>query len=114
TIVGIKHANPSGIGSGETIEEAYEKMYNCDKESIFGGIIACNREINKKIAKYISEIFIEVVLAPSFSKEAIEILTQKKNIRLIQIDNIEKENYNEMDMKKNKSGIIVKERDKIL
>src|SRR5699024_7517630 len=114
TIVGIKHANPSGIGSGKTIEEAYEKMYNCDKESIFGGIIASNREINKKTAKYISEIFIEVVLEPSYYKEGIEILTRKKNIRLIQIDNIEKENYNELDMKKIIGGMLVQERDEIL
>ena len=114
TIVGVKHSNPSGIGSGETIEEAYEKMYACDDQSIFGGIIASNREINYNTAKAISEIFIEVVIAPSFSPEAIEILTKKKNIRLLQIDGLEKDKYDELDMKKTIGGLLVQQRDEIL
>lgn len=114
TIVGIKHANPSGIGSGKRIEEAYEKMFQCDRESIFGGIIASNREINRKTAKYASEIFLEVIIAPSYSEEALEILRKKKNIRLLQIDNIGKNNYNEFDIKKTIGGLLVQERDEIL
>lgn len=114
TVVGVKHANPSGIGSAATIEKAYEKMYECDKESIFGGIIASNREINEKTAKYIGDIFIEVVLAPSYSKEAIDILTKKKNIRLLQIEGVEKNKYDELDLKKTMGGLLVQERDEIL
>lgn len=114
TIVGVKHANPSGIGSSHTIAEAFEKMYACDKESIFGGIIASNREIGLEIAERISEIFIEVVLAPSFSKEAIELLSKKKNIRLIEIENIDKNKYDELDMKKTIGGLLLQERDEML
>jgi len=111
TIVGVKHANPSGIGSSEKIEDAYVKAYECDTKSIFGGIIASNREINKEIAEKINEIFIEVVLAPSFSNEALDILTKKKNIRLIEIKDIMKKDYNEFDIKKVLGGILIQEKD---
>ncbi|WP_130806227.1 bifunctional phosphoribosylaminoimidazolecarboxamide formyltransferase/IMP cyclohydrolase [Senegalia massiliensis] len=111
TIVGVKHANPSGIGSSEKIEDAYVKAYECDTKSIFGGIIASNREINKEIAEKINEIFIEVVLAPSFSNESLDILTKKKNIRLIEIKDIMKKNYNEFDIKKVLGGILIQEKD---
>lgn len=113
TVVAVKHSNPCGIGSGETLEEAYIKAYECDKESIFGGIVAANRIIEKAVAERINSIFIEVVLAPGFSEEALEILTKKKNIRLIQIDNIEKE-IQESDMKKVYGGLLVQDRDDIL
>ena len=111
TIVAVKHSNPCGIGSGDTIEEAYTKAYECDKVSIFGGIIASNREINKEVAEMINSIFIEVVLAPSFTDEALDILTQKKNIRLIKIEDIENKEYNEFDMKKVLGGMLIQERD---
>lgn len=114
TIVGVKHANPSGIGSAKTIFEAFKKMYECDKTSIFGGIIASNGEIDKDTAEMIGHIFIEVVLAPSYSKEAMEVLTKKKNIRIIQIDDITRNRYDELDMKKTIGGLLVQERDEIL
>ena len=114
TIVGVKHANPSGIGSAETIFEAFKKMYECDSQSIFGGIIASNGEIDKDTAEMIGDIFIEVVLAPSYSKEAIEVLTKKKNIRIIQIEDITRNKYDELDMKKTIGGLLVQERDEIL
>lgn len=111
TIVGVKHSNPSGIGSAKTIEDAYVKAYECDMKSIFGGIIASNREINEKVAKSINDIFIEVVLAPSYSKEALEILRKKKNIRILQIKDIMKQNKNEFDIKKVLGGILIQEKD---
>lgn len=114
TVVAVKHANPCGIGSGVDISEAYKKAYESDRESIFGGIIAANREIDEKIAEEINKIFIEVVIAPSFSKEAIEILTSKKNIRLIQIEDISKVDYPEWDLKKTLGGLLIQERDNIL
>lgn len=114
TIVGVKHANPSGIGSADTIFEAFKKMYRCDSQSIFGGIIASNREIDKDTAQMIGDIFIEVVLAPSYSKDAMEVLTKKKNIRVIEIDDIERNNYDELDMKKTIGGLLIQERDEIL
>ncbi len=114
TVVAVKHANPCGIGSGASIWSAYRKAYESDQESVFGGIIAANREIDEEIAEEINKIFIEVVLAPSFSNEAIEILTSKKNIRLIQIANIFESHYPELDLKKTLGGLLVQERDNVL
>lgn len=114
TVVAVKHANPCGIGSGSTIDEAYKKAYESDTSSIFGGIIAVNREINETVARRINEIFIEVVLAPSFSHKALEILSQKKNIRLIEIEGIANKSYDEFDIKKVMGGILVQDRDEEL
>lgn len=114
TIVAVKHTNPCGIGSGETLLEAYIKAYECDKESIFGGIIAANREIDSDVAQKINEIFIEVVLAPSFTQEAVSILTQKKNMRLIEIESISNNNYNAVDLKKVLGGVLVQDRNEKL
>lgn len=114
TVVAVKHANPCGIGSGQDILQAYIKAYECDSESIFGGIIAANREIDINVANKISEIFLEVILAPSFTKEAVRILTKKKNIRLIQIDNIDFNEYKEFDIKKVTGGFLLQERDNML
>src|SRR5690606_9959630 len=85
TVVAVKHANPCGIGSGENLLEAYKKAYECDTISIFGGILAANRKIDEEVAKLINEIFIEVVMAPSYTKKALAILTSKKNIRVLEV-----------------------------
>lgn len=114
TVVAVKHANPCGIGSGKDILEAYNKAYESDKISIFGGIIAANREINEDVAKKINEIFIEIIIAPSFTEKALEILTQKKNIRILQLDRIGDKDYKELDMKKVLGGLLVQERDRKL
>ena len=84
-VVAVKHMNPCGVGIGSTIEEAYRKAYEADPTSIFGGIVAANREIDGATAQLLHEIFLEIVLAPSFSPEALEILTKKKNIRLLRL-----------------------------
>ncbi|WP_353093214.1 bifunctional phosphoribosylaminoimidazolecarboxamide formyltransferase/IMP cyclohydrolase [Tissierella praeacuta] len=114
TVVAVKHANPCGIGSGKDILEAYEKAYECDKVSIFGGIIAANREIDEKVAARINEIFVEIVMAPSFTEKALEILTQKKNIRVLQIKDIMDKNYKELDKKKVLGGLLIQDKDNIL
>lgn len=113
-VVAVKHANPCGIGLGETLEEAYMKAYQCDTESIFGGIIAVNRQLSAEIANLIGEIFIELVIAPSFSEEAREILSKKKNLRLIEIENLDKKDYSSFDLKKVLGGLLVQEQDKEL
>ncbi|MFD0711873.1 bifunctional phosphoribosylaminoimidazolecarboxamide formyltransferase/IMP cyclohydrolase [Paenibacillus sp. GCM10027626] len=84
-VVAVKHMNPCGVGIGATIHEAYEKAYNADQTSIFGGIVAANRTIGADTAQLLSEIFLEIVLAPDFTPEALEILTKKKNIRLLKL-----------------------------
>lgn len=78
TIVASKHANPCGVGSAATIAEAYRKAYEADPVSIYGGIVASNREIDAETASEMAKIFLEVIVAPSFSKEALEILTKKE------------------------------------
>lgn len=82
----IKHTNPCGIAIGTNIESAYLKAHACDPISAFGGVIAANREVNEVLAKAVSEVFTEVIAAPSFTKAAIEILSQKPSIRILTIE----------------------------
>jgi phosphoribosylaminoimidazolecarboxamide formyltransferase/IMP cyclohydrolase len=82
----IKHTNPCGIAVGANIESAYLKAHACDPISAFGGVIAANREVNETVAKAVSEVFTEVIAAPSFTKAAIEILSQKPSIRILTIE----------------------------
>ncbi|MBU5292928.1 bifunctional phosphoribosylaminoimidazolecarboxamide formyltransferase/IMP cyclohydrolase [Anaerosalibacter bizertensis] len=114
TVVAVKHANPCGIGSGENLLEAYKKAYESDKVSIFGGIIAANREVDEEVAEMINSIFIEVVVAPSYTENALEILKSKKNIRLLELKDIMKNDYKSYDVKKVLGGILVQERDTVL
>lgn len=83
--VAVKHMNPCGVGTGETIANAFTKAYEADSTSIFGGIVALNGEVDAETAKQLATIFLEIIIAPAFSDEAIELLTQKKNIRLLTI-----------------------------
>jgi len=110
TVVAVKHANPCGIGSGRNILEAYLKAYECDKESIYGGIVAANREIDEETAAEMSKIFLEVIIAPSFTKGAIEILTKKKNLRLIQVGKVDS-NKEKIELKHVSGGILIQEKD---
>lgn len=108
TIVACKHANPCGVGSGNDIYEAYMKAYSSDPKSIFGGIVVSNREIDLLTAKEINKIFVEIVLAPDFTGEALDILKGKKNIRLLKLDNIQnKQPDNSYDLKKVSGGLLV-------
>jgi phosphoribosylaminoimidazolecarboxamide formyltransferase/IMP cyclohydrolase len=81
--VAVKHNTPCGISLGDTLAEAYEKTYICDPVSIFGGIVACNVNIDTETAKKLNELFLEIVVAPDFDEEALIILKQKKNIRIM-------------------------------
>ncbi|OXM50225.1 bifunctional phosphoribosylaminoimidazolecarboxamide formyltransferase/IMP cyclohydrolase [Amycolatopsis alba] len=81
----IKHANPCGIAVGEDIAEAHRKAHACDPVSAYGGVIATNRPVTREAAEQISEVFTEVVLAPDFDAEALEILQRKKNVRLLKL-----------------------------
>ncbi|WP_207454161.1 bifunctional phosphoribosylaminoimidazolecarboxamide formyltransferase/IMP cyclohydrolase [Desertivibrio insolitus] len=79
----IKHANPCGIATADSIAEAHAKAHACDPLSAFGGVIAANREVTREMAETVKDIFTEVVVAPGFAPEAVELLTAKKNIRLL-------------------------------
>lgn len=91
TVVALKHMNPCGIGTAADIEQAWDYAYEADPVSIFGGIIVLNREVNLATAQKMSKIFLEIIIAPSYSAEALEVLSKKKNIRLLTVDFSEKE-----------------------
>ncbi len=82
----IKHANPCGIAVGETIAQAHARAHATDPVSAFGGVIAANRSVTADAARQIAEVFTEVVVAPGFEPEALEILQAKKSIRLLEVD----------------------------
>ena len=84
TAVVIKHANPCGAAIADNITVAYQNAHACDSVSAFGGIVAINREVPQELAESLSEVFTEVIVAPSFSDGAMEVLTAKKNLRIIE------------------------------
>ena len=84
--VALKHMNPCGAAVGKTIEEAWQAAYEADKVSIYGGIVGVNRELTAEVARGMKPIFLEIVIAPSFTPEALEILSTKKNLRVMQVD----------------------------
>ena len=114
-VVASKHANPCGVGTGKTIHEAYIKAYESDPVSVFGGILAINGVVDEATAKEINKIFIEIVIAEGFTKEALDVLTTKKNIRLLELPDIkarrEKTAY---DMKKVYGGLLIQDYDETL
>ena len=83
TMVAVKHKNPCGVGIGESALEAWTRAYEADSVSIFGGIVASNREIDLPTAEAMKPVFLEIILAPSFTQEAFDHLSTKKNIRLM-------------------------------
>jgi phosphoribosylaminoimidazolecarboxamide formyltransferase/IMP cyclohydrolase len=85
TVAIIKHANPCGIAVGESIESAYERAHACDPVSAYGGIVASNRPVTAAMATALNDTFSEVVLAPDFDADALEILKEKKNRRLLKV-----------------------------
>lgn len=111
-VVAVKHANPCGVGVGYDAFDAYVKAYKADPISIYGGIIAVNRPVDEMTAAEINKIFVEIVIAPDFTKEALDILTQKKNIRLLKLENIlAKAPKDTMDIKKVSGGLLIQEAD---
>ena len=111
-VVAVKHANPCGVGVGYDIYDAYVKAYKADPVSIYGGIIAANRTIDEMTAAEINKIFVEIVIAPDFTEEALKILTGKKNIRLLKLEHISNQAPSgTYDMKKVSGGILMQEVD---
>ena len=84
--VGLKHMNPCGAATGKDVVEAWTKAYEADKVSIFGGIVATNREVTREAAELMKPIFLEIIMAPKFSEGALEVLCTKKNLRLLEVD----------------------------
>ncbi len=108
TVVACKHGNPCGVGSADDINTAWDKAYEADKVSIFGGIVTINREVDATLAEKMSKVFLEVIVAPSYTDEAIEILSKKKNVRVLELKDIEvPQNPEAYDLKKVNGGLIV-------
>lgn len=84
-VVAVKHMNPCGVAKGEALSDAFQTAYAADPVSIFGGIIATNRVVDHQTAKQMSEIFLEIVIAPGFDSAALEVFQAKKNLRLLQV-----------------------------
>jgi len=83
--VGLKHMNPCGAAVGKDVAEAWTKAYEADKVSIYGGIVAVNRPLSAEAATLMKPVFLEIIMAPSFTPEALEILSSKKNLRLLEV-----------------------------
>lgn len=110
-VVAVKHANPCGVGTADTIFEAYQKAYKADPVSIFGGIIVANRKIDKATAEEMVKIFLEIVIAPAYDEDALEILKTKKNLRVLKLEDIDYKDPRALDMKKVSGGMIVQSKD---
>lgn len=105
---GLKHSTPCGVALGKTAFEAYTKAYECDPVSIFGGIVALNSEVDEETALEMKKIFLEIIIAPSFTEKALEILKSKKNLRVIRCTVKPKD---EINLVKVDGGLLVQEED---
>jgi len=111
-VVIIKHATPSGIASAPDVVKAWKDAFATDEYSPFGGVVAVNREVNKELAEEMTKIFLEVIAAPSFSDEAKEIFSSKKNLRLLELEGLEKARMEKgMTFRSVVGGLLVQDRD---
>ncbi len=111
TVAILKHTNPCGVGSDVDLRKAWQKAFATDKQAPFGGIIICNRPLNETLAKAISEIFSEVIIAPDFESEARALLQKKKNLRLIRIKTTAAEARPLTDIRSVAGGLLVQDGD---
>lgn len=107
----VKHNNPCGVALSSNIAEAYQKAWDADSMSAFGGVVALNRPVNIQMAEHMKSVFIEVVIAPSFDKDALALLEQKKDIRLLVMDAKRPTHIGDMDFKKVDGGLLLQDMD---
>ena len=105
----IKHTNPSGVASSDTIEDAYKKAHETDSKSAFGSVVALNKSCNAEIARMMKEVFVEVIICPKYENGALEILKSKTNLRLLETGPVVKD-YGSPDMRKVAGGLLVQTR----
>lgn len=111
-VVAVKHGNPCGVGVADEVSEAYRLAYEADPVSVFGGIVVTNAPVDAATAEQMSKIFLEIIVAPKFSDEALAILTRKKNLRLLELDTtIRSYPRGERVMRKVAGGMLVQEID---
>jgi len=106
----VKHNNPCGVASGDSLADAYRKARDTDPVSAFGGVLSFNREVDLETAKEIASTFVEVVIAPSYHADALSLLTQKKNVRLMETGPLT-DTKGGMDLKRVVGGVIYQDRD---
>jgi len=111
TVAILKHTNPCGVGSDADLRKAWDKAFATDKQAPFGGIIICNRQLSEPLAKVISEIFSEVIIAPDFDSEARAVLQKKKNLRLIRLKVPAKQARSTVDIRSVCGGVLVQDAD---
>ena len=111
TVVALKHMNPCGIGTGDTIEAAYDFAYAADPVSIFGGILVANRTIDLATAEKMHQLFLEIIIAPDFTEEAFAVLSKKKNLRLMTLDFSQKDQSTDNETVSVLGGLLVQEQD---
>lgn len=111
TVVAMKHMNPCGIGRGQNLEEAWDRAYTADPVSIFGGVIALNRQVDLATATKMHKIFLEIVIAPGFDDDAYAILAKKKNIRLLSLDFTHKDEPARHEVVSVMGGMLMQEQD---
>jgi phosphoribosylaminoimidazolecarboxamide formyltransferase/IMP cyclohydrolase len=107
----IKHANPCGVAKGRTLKEAYQKAFDCDRTSAFGGIVALNSTLDGETAEAISDIFTEVVIAPGAHQDAKDVFARKKNLRLLMAPGLANTAEPGLTWKQVSGGILVQDRD---
>ena len=106
--VAVKHATPCGAAVGGSVLKVYNAVYDCDPISIFGGIVAFNREVDEPTAQRMYEIFLEVIIAPSFSPKALAVLSRKKNLRLLALPGLSNPKF---EFKSVGGGMLIQETD---
>lgn len=112
TCVIVKHANPCGVATSDTIFQAYKSAFDADAQSAFGGIVALNRVCTKEVAEAITKIFFEVLIAPGYEPEALAILTEKSNLRVLELGlNHANSSANSHEMKFIDGGVLLQEKD---
>ncbi len=107
----IKHTNPCGVAIDDSLARAYDNARATDPVSAFGGIVGLNRPVDAELAKTMSDVFLEVIIAPEFSKAAQSILAAKKNIRLLELPEICNKRSREFELKRVQGGILVQDQD---
>lgn len=110
TCVVVKHSNPCGVSTGENIDTVFEKAFNADSKSAFGGIIAINRTCTTQIAEFVSKIFMEIIIAPDYSAEAVSLLKNTKNLRILKMGGI-RERKDIVEYRFINGGLIIQDSD---
>ena len=111
TVVAMKHMNPCGIGRGDSLEVAWDRAYEADSVSIFGGVIALNRKVDLATAEKMRKIFLEIIVAPGFDDDAFAVLAKKKNIRLLQVDFDQKDEPTKEEVVSVMGGLLMQDQD---